>query len=114
VGSADKNIWLFDLAGGRPKLLDAENLALDPGRSQTFNFDVDLVSVAGKSGAKPALAFFSSTEEGLIWGGRIEDDQFIVTGVTRVSPEGGAVMAVAPKGDFVAAASSAIRLFRTD
>ena len=114
VGSTDKNIWLFDLGGGGPTLVDAENLAIDPGRSQTFNFDVDLVSVPGTAGAKPTLNFFSSTEEGLIWGGRIEDNQLIVTGVTKVSPEGGAVMAVAPKGDFVAAAAYAIRLFRTD
>lgn len=113
VGAADKNIWLFDLSAGSPKLVDAENLAIDPGRSQTFNFDVDLISVPGETGA-PAVSFFSSTEEGLIWGGRIDDNQLIVTGVTKVSPEGGAVMAVAPKGGFVAVAAYAIRLFKTD
>ncbi|MEA2838406.1 MAG: hypothetical protein QOD89_2956 [Bradyrhizobium sp.] len=114
VGQADKNIWLFDLANDRPSLVDAENLALDTGRAQIFNFDVDLISVPGKAGAPPTLTFFSSTEEGLIWEGRIEDGQLTVTGVTRVSPEGGAVMAVAPKGDLVAAAAHAIRLFKTD
>jgi len=114
VGQADKNIWLFDLTNDRPKLVDAENLALDTGRAQIFNFDVDLISVPGKAGAPPTLTFFGSTEEGLIWQGRIDDDQLTVTGVTRISPEGGAVMAVAPKGDFVAAAAYAIRLFKTD
>jgi hypothetical protein len=114
VGQADKNIWLFDLTKDRPGLVDAENLALDTGRAQIFNFDVDLVLVPGKAGAPQTLTFFSSTEEGLLWQGLIENDQITVTGVTRVAPEGGAVMAVAPDGAFVAAAAYAIRLFKTD
>jgi WD40 repeat protein len=114
VGSQDKNIWLFDLSQGRPNLLDAGNLALDTGRAQVFNFDVDLISVPGKRGEAPTLTFFSSTEEGLMWQGRADNDQLTVTGVTRISPEGGAVMTVAPGGDFIAVAAFAVRLFKTN
>jgi WD40 repeat protein len=114
VGSQDKNIWLFDLSQGHPNLLDAENLALDTGRAQVFNFDVDLILVPGKGGEAPTLTFFSSTEEGLMWQGRADNDQLTVTGVTRISPEGGAVMTVSPAGDFIAVAAFAVRLFKTN
>ncbi|KQW78282.1 hypothetical protein ASC89_15960 [Devosia sp. Root413D1] len=105
VGSADKNLWLFDLSSGTPVLSDAENLALDLSRSQVFNFDADLV--AGADGPM----FFSSTEEGLLWVGGIEGGQLIVTGITKSSPEGGSVVDVAPGGDLVAVATYALRLF---
>jgi hypothetical protein len=37
----------------------------------------------------------------------------IVTGITKSSPEGGSIIAVAPDGDLVAVATDAIRLFKT-
>ncbi|TPK95304.1 MULTISPECIES: WD40 repeat domain-containing protein [unclassified Mesorhizobium] len=106
VGSADKNLWLFDLKSGRPELSDAEDLALDTFRSQVFDFDADLAKEDSK------ILFFSSTEEGLIWMGDIESGQLIITGVTKSSPEGGSIMAVSPSGDLLAAATYALRLFR--
>lgn len=114
VGPDDKNIWLFDLSSDQPQLLSADNLELDTGRSQVFDFDVDLIAVPSKAGGQAVLTFFSSTEEGLIWEGRIDHDQLVVTGVTRVSPEGAAVMAVAPRRDFIAAAAYAVRLYQTE
>lgn len=104
VGTGDKNIWLFDLSTGRPVLRDAENLVLDTQRPQVFNFDAALV--AGASGA----TFFSSTEEGLIWQGRVDGDQLVVTGVTRVAPDGGAVLQASGDRAMVAAAANQIWL----
>ncbi len=105
VGPTDKNVWLFDLSTGKPVLSDAENLALDTFRSQTFNFDADLFP--GRDGT----SFVSSTEEGLIWKGDIEDGQLVITGIGKSSPEGGSVIDVSPDGDFLAAATYAIRVF---
>ncbi|GAA0239923.1 hypothetical protein LNAOJCKE_3191 [Methylorubrum aminovorans] len=112
VGASDRNIWLFDLSQGRPVLSDSENLVLDSGRAQVFNFDVDLVAVPNSGGTKD-LIFFSSTEEGLLWQGRVQGDQVVMDGVTRISPEGAAIMAVGPKGNVLATAAYAIRLFKT-
>lgn len=114
VGPSDKNTWLYDLSTDHPKLLDAENLVLDTSRAQVFNFDVDLVAMPARPGSPPLLTFFGSTEEGLLWQGRVEDDQLIVSGVTRIAPEGASVMAIDAKGRFVAAATHAVRLFKTD
>jgi hypothetical protein len=113
VGPDDKNIWLFDLSRGQPVLSDSENLVLDRGRAQVFDFDVELVAAPKSAGTK-GLTFFGSTEEGLLWQGRIDRDQIVMDGVTRISPEGAAIMAVAPKGDVVATAAYAIRLFMAD
>lgn len=108
VGFGDKNVWLFDLSSGSPVLSDAENLAVDLTRSQVFNFDADLDAAAGGE-----LVFYSSTEEGLLWMGKVSDGQLVVTGVTKVSPEGGSIVDVAPQSDIVATATFAIRLFKS-
>jgi hypothetical protein len=108
VGFGDKNVWLFDLASGAPVLADAENLAVDLTRSQVFNFDADLDVAAGGE-----LVFYSSTEEGLLWMGSVTNGQLVVTGVTKVSPEGGSIIDVAPQSDMVATATFAIRLFKS-
>jgi hypothetical protein len=107
VGAADKNIWLFDLSSGQPVLRDSENLVLDSQRAQTFNFDAILLKSDGSAG------FFSSTEEGLLWEGKIDDDQLIVTGVTKIAPDGGAILREASNGGMLAAAAYQIWLFRT-
>ena len=107
VGSSDKNVWLFDLSSGKPVLSDAENLAVDLSRSQVFDFDAVLAN--GQSGP----IFFSSTEEGFLWEGNVSGGRLIVTGITKSSPEGGSIIAVAPDGDLVAVATYAIRLFKT-
>ena len=106
VGASDKNVWLFDLSSGRPVLTDAENLAVDLSKSQVFDFDAVLAN--GQSGP----IFFSSTEEGVLWEGDISGGHLIVTGITKSSPEGGSIMAVAPDGDLIAVATYAIRLFK--
>jgi hypothetical protein len=107
VGSSDKNVWLFDLSSGKPVLSDAENLAVDLSKSQVFDFNAVLAN--GQSGP----IFFSSTEEGFLWEGDVSGGRLIVTGITKSSPEGGSIIAVAPDGDLVAVATYAIRLFKT-
>ena len=106
VGPADQNLWLFSLTSGQPVLSDSANLAIDTFRSQTFDFDADLF--ASSSGP----LFFSSTEEGLIWMGRIDAGELIVTGITKSSPEGGSVMDISPNGDFIASATYALRIYK--
>jgi WD40 repeat protein len=108
VGSADSNLWLFDLSSGKPVLSDAANLVLDTLRPQVFNFDIELISRGG------ATRFFASTEEGLLWQGDIRDGQLVVTGVTRVAPDGGATLDSAPDQSLIAAAAYQILLFKAD
>lgn len=107
VGSSDKNIWVFNLASGEPVLSDAENLTLDLQRAQVFNFDAELVLTAAG-----VFNFFASTEEGLLWQGSLEGGQLIVTGVTRIAPEGAAILALAPNTEFLAVVANSVRLFR--
>lgn len=108
VGMSDKNAWLFDLSAGTPRLSDSANLALDTQRSQVFNFEVELL------GQPARLEFFSSTEEGLLWHGTIEDGQLSVSGVTKVASEGGAVLDKAPAAGLLAAVAHQILLFKTN
>jgi len=107
VGAADKNIGLFDLSSGKPVLHDSKNLILDSQRAQVFNFDAILIDFNGTPG------FFSSTEEGLLWQGKIDGDQLVVTGVTRIAPDGGAILREDSRGDMLAAAAYQIWLFKT-
>jgi hypothetical protein len=109
VGAADKNAWLFDLSSGRPTLADAENLELDTQRSQTFDFNAVLVPT---SGAK--IEFFATTEEGLLWQGHADGGKLVMSGLTKVSTDGGASMAASPDGRFVAIAAAFVRLFRSE
>ncbi|MDW9959475.1 hypothetical protein CN186_20170 [Sinorhizobium medicae] len=108
VGPADKNIWLFDLTSRSPVLTDSDNLVLDTSRKQVFNFDADLDQTRDGD-----LAFFSSTEEGLLWTGKIASGRLEVTDVTEVSPQGGSIIDLAPQSDLVATATFAVRLFNS-
>ncbi len=107
VGIADKNIWLFTLASGMPVLSDSENLILDRTKAQVFNFDADLVMGSG------GLTFYSSTEEGLLWHGKIDGSQLIATGVTKSAEKGGSIMDISDDGGLIAVATHAVRLFKT-
>jgi WD40 repeat protein len=106
VGQTDKNIWLYDLSTGQPVLRDSKNLVLDTQRAQVFNFDAILFDVGGEFG------FFSSTEEGLLWQGRIDDHQLAVTGVTKIAAEGGAILRWASGNSLLAAVAYQIWLFK--
>jgi hypothetical protein len=82
-----------DLSSGAPVIHDSENLILDTQRPQVFNFDAILVDFGGMPG------FYSSTEEGLLWQGKIDGDQLVVTGVKRIAPDGGAILREDSQGD---------------
>jgi hypothetical protein len=71
VGAADRNLWAYavDTAAGRIALTDAVNLAVDATAPQVFNFDV-----AWGAGPTHSRAFFSSTEEGILWVGTVSGD----------------------------------------
>lgn len=105
VGASDKNIWLFDLSSGQPVLHDSQNLILDTQRSQVFNFDAILIDFT------PGV--FSSTEEGPLRQGKIDGDRLVITGVTRIAPDGGAILREGAHGDMLAAAAYQIWLFKT-
>ena len=109
VGGSDKNVGLYDLSSGEPKLLDAENLEVDMQRPQVFDFNAVLTPTSSGD-----LDFFASTEEGLLWRGRIQHGQMVMSGVTKVSTDGAAIIASSPNGGTLATASASIRLFKTD
>jgi hypothetical protein len=71
VGSADRNLWAYqiDIVSGRIALADAINLAIDSTAPQVFNFDVVWGTVPGST-----RAYFSSTEEGVLWVGTVAGD----------------------------------------
>jgi hypothetical protein len=106
VGTDDRNLWLFDLSSGTPHLSDSANLVVDTQRSQTFNFEVEFVGQSNNP------SFFSSTEEGVLWHGKIKNGQLVLSGVTKVASEGGAVLDKAPSTDMLAAAAHQILLFK--
>ena len=59
-----------------------------------------------------APSFFSSTEEGLLWAGKLDGDQLVITGITKIASEGGAKVHLAPRKELIAAAAYQIWLFR--
>lgn len=65
VGSADRNLWYFDVdpVTGQLTLLDSMNLIIDTQRVQSFNFDVTW----GQYASGPC--WFAGTEEGALWMG---------------------------------------------
>jgi hypothetical protein len=83
VGATDRNLWAYavDTAAGRITLTDAINLAVDATAPQVFNFDV----VWG-AGPTHSRAFFSSTEEGILWVGTVSGEgKLLVLGSVPVT-----------------------------
>jgi hypothetical protein len=105
VGSKDKNLWLYKINEGRFSLLDSANLEQDPTRKQVFDFDVHAFNSSGKT------RFVSSTEEGLIWSGSVEDDKIQIDGVGKVSDNGAASLDVNPVDGSILAASQDVLIF---
>jgi len=105
VGSEDKNTWLYEVNENSIKLLSSTNLISDKDRPQSFNFEVELHTDDG------ITRFFASTEEGLLWGGKIVNGILSVEGTTKVSVEGAAALDVANDSENIVAVAHAIRLF---
>ena len=105
VGATDKNLWLYRVSNSSIDLLDSTNLDKAPGLPQVFDFSV---SFARKDKTD---YFLASTEEGLLWFGKISSDKLQTLTNSVVAPSGGAALSVDPPTLSVAAAAFDVRLF---
>lgn len=81
VGPADKNLWYYwiDCDDWSVALRESINLIVDTSRPQAFNFDVTWGMANGQ------IAFFSATEEGVLWMGILEDCAIKVLGYEKAA-----------------------------
>jgi hypothetical protein len=87
VGSADYNLWYFQIGSSKvPQLRDKTNLRVDPAAPQVFNF----CTIWAEYDQGPC--FLSSTEEGALWMGTVSGGKLDVIGYRQVtSPLGSAL-----------------------
>jgi WD40 repeat protein len=105
VGSADDNLWLFQISDAGFHKLDAVNLKKNQQLSQVFDFD----AVLGQSG--PNVIFLASTEEGLLWLGTVSNGKFVTETSIEVSPTGGAALSFDPSRQEVLSAAYDLGLY---
>lgn len=105
VGETDKNLWLFKVQESGFTFLDARNLKLNTGLDQVFNFCVD------QGGGNGFHYFFSATQEGVVWIGRVENDSLHPIGTRNVSTRFGAALSYAPDSGLLAVAGDNLHLF---
>lgn len=105
VGKDDDNLWLYDISAGSIKLVDSLNLIKDRSRPQSFNFDADLVNVNG------TFQFYASTEEGILWAGKLVDTTLTVDRTAAIASDGGALIDIAGDDGPVLAAARKVFLF---
>jgi hypothetical protein len=100
VGPDDKNLWYYeiDFRNWTIDVRDKVNLRLDPAAPQVFNFCTRWGWFEG------APCFFSSTEEGMLWMGRIDADGHLsVLGYELVYGHLGSALAFHAEGRLVVA-----------
>ncbi len=97
VGEDDKNLWYYtvDPRDWSITLKDSRNLRVNPSSPQVFNF----CAIWGQTEGRPC--FFSSTEEGVLWMGRIDSGQMVVLGYQTVYGNLGSAMAFNASGKLV-------------
>ncbi|WP_394823581.1 hypothetical protein [Pendulispora albinea] len=97
VGSDDKNLWYYeiDLGSWAIHLRDSVNLRVNPAAPQVFNF----CTVWGRY--RDDLCFFSSTEEGALWMGTIENSKLSLLGYQEVTSSLGSALAFNVSGQLV-------------
>lgn len=99
VGADDKNLWYYTIDDTfNFTMQDAINLKVNEADPQVFNFDV----VFGKH--NNSFCFFCTTEEGLLWMGRLEESKIRIIGNKSLGPQLGAALATSNSGKLVAAA----------
>ncbi|RXK58563.1 WD40 repeat domain-containing protein [Lacibacter luteus] len=101
VGQTDKNLWYYwiDSSDWSITLRDARMLQVDPSLPQVFNFDI----IWGYY--SEGLCWFSTTEEGVLWMGTIQNNQTLdVIGNQTVTAKLGAALAMCLSGDLALAA----------
>ena len=81
VGPSDKNLWYYWIDGNdfSVTLRQSVNLIVDTSRPQVFNFDVTWGMNNGQ------IVFFSATEEGVLWMGRINGSAIDLIGNQKVA-----------------------------
>jgi len=102
---SEKNLWLYKIDDDRFIAIDSKNLILDKAVKRAYSFDVEFIQ------RQDALYFFCSTEEGLLWLGRVQDDTLFLLNHTPINPKGGAVLAINPKKNLLATAGYHIHVF---
>jgi hypothetical protein len=102
-GTSDRNLWLFRLDGTTLTRLDSTNLVHDGTRPQVYTFDVESEAAGGER------RFYASTEEGLVWGGRIEANALRV--LWRQPVDAGLGAALALRAHRLGAVSYNLRVF---
>lgn len=97
VGTDDKNLWYYWInnTDWSISLRDSTNLKVNPDAPQVFNFDV-IWALYSKG-----ICFFSSTEEGALWMGTINEGKFSLTGYQTVTTPLGSALAFALNGYLV-------------
>ena len=89
VGANDKNLWYYWIDGNNCSvtLRDSVNLRVNPSAPQVFNFCTIWGILNGQIG------FFSSTEEGALWGGTVGNQNITVLGYQTVFGSLGSALA---------------------
>jgi hypothetical protein len=97
VGEDDKNLWYYtvDPRDWRITVKDSRNLRVNPSAPQVFNF----CAIWGQTEGVPC--FFSSTEEGALWMGRIDSGRLAISGYQTVYGNLGSAMAFNASGKLV-------------
>jgi hypothetical protein len=101
VGPNDKNLWYYWIDGNnwRVTLRDSTKLQVDQTLAQVFNFDV-IWGYYSKG-----LCWFSTTEEGYLWMGTIQNNQSLnIIGNQQVTAKLGAALGMSINGDLALAA----------
>ncbi len=104
VGSDDKNLWLYKVTDSKFLPLDAINLVQDTSRKQVFDFSTQFTRFEG------SLYFLASTEEGLVWLGRVSSDKLEKLSSLKLVDTGGAALAVAADSGVISAVAYDIDL----
>jgi hypothetical protein len=104
VGALDKNLWLYHIEKDCFTYLDSKKLIKSKDLEQVYSFDVALIP------HENATYFLCSTQEGLLWLGEIKNRSLHLLNSTKVSPQGGALLAAHPSKNSIAAVSYDMQL----
>jgi WD40 repeat protein len=104
VGNDDKNLWLFQVSRSGFKMLDAVNLKKNAQLPQVFDFSTQLLNMGSQT------LFITSTEEGLLWLGSLDQQHLKPIDSTQVSPSGGVAISVNGNGHAIASVAFDIQL----
>jgi hypothetical protein len=105
VGSEDKNFWLYKLQDNRIIPIDSVNLIEDKKLAQVFDFNIQIVP------NKDKLLFVASTQEGLLWVGKVDNGKIKIISNTKVSSYGAAAISYQTELSTLSVVAHDIRLY---